>query len=447
MQGIPAGSRLVRLFLLTVTPLVSVNTGCSGGGSYPNRPILLICPWAAGGGSDRIARQAAALLQRELGVNVDVQNTTGGEGVTGHSAGALSTPDGYTLTLMTVEINMLRWRGRTKLSYRDFEPVLLLNRDPAGIFVHRDAPWRSLKELEAEIRAKPGLLRASGTASGGIWHLALAGWLQTAGLKPSDVTWVASTGSTPALRDLLARGIEAVACSPAEAKTMVKNGDIRCLGVMAEVRHPLFPEVPTFRELGVDWAMGAWRGIGAPLGTPKRVLDVLVPALEKVALSEAYKTYMDNEGFGMACEGPAAFSTTLERTDVLMKNLLTQEAFRSLSRSAIGAMLFPSVLGAGLLAVLLGLFFAKEKAVVNVPATTGARWRFAGAAAWVLGYMVLSGPLGYLLTTALLVFVLFWRLGTRPLPAALGAAALALSTYLLFAKILHVALPRGIQGF
>jgi tripartite-type tricarboxylate transporter receptor subunit TctC len=244
------GSALLALLL----------AGCSGGDAYPNRPILLVCPWAANGGSDRVARQVAMLLERDLKVNVNVKNATGGEGVTGHGEGAGAKPDGYTLTLMTVEINMLRWRGRTKLSYKDFEPAVLLNRDPAGLFVRLDAPWRSLKELEADIRRAPGTLRASGTALGAIWHLALAGWLAEAGLKPADAIWVASQGSTPALRDLLAKGVEMVCCSLPEAKTLMLAGELRCLGVMSDARQPLFPDVPTFAEQGVAWTMEGWRG-------------------------------------------------------------------------------------------------------------------------------------------------------------------------------------------
>ncbi|HEY6548736.1 MAG TPA: tripartite tricarboxylate transporter substrate binding protein, partial [Vicinamibacteria bacterium] len=296
--------------------------GCSRGGAYPSRPILLVCPWAANGGSDRVARQVAVLLEQDLKVNVNVVNATGGEGVTGHGQGASAAPDGYTLTLMTVEINMLRWRGRTKLSYRDFEPVVLMNRDPASVFVRRDAPWKTLGELASAVRNGPGSLRASGTALGGIWHLALAGWLGEVGLRPTDVVWVASQGSTPALRDLLAGGVEMVVCSMAEARTLLLAGEIRSLGVMGEARSPLFPDVPTLAEEGVSWTMGAWRGIGVPRGTPRKVRDVLEPALLRVVRSERFLEYMKTEGFGAEALGPAEFAKSMEETDVRMKGLL-----------------------------------------------------------------------------------------------------------------------------
>src|SRR5437773_9256849 len=122
-----------------VLTLALALVACSGERRFPQAPILIVCPWAAGGGSDRVARQMAALLEQDLGVPVNVVNATGGDGVTGHSRGALSRPDGYTLTLITIEIATLHWRGMTSISQRDFAPVGLVNRDAGAIFVRADA--------------------------------------------------------------------------------------------------------------------------------------------------------------------------------------------------------------------------------------------------------------------------------------------------------------------
>src|SRR5687768_3392103 len=97
-------------YLLTLL-LLAAQTGCRDAEEFPSRPIMLICPWAAGGGTDRVSRQVAAILEDELDIPVNVVNATGGGGVTGHSRGASAPPDGYTLTMITVELNMLRHRG------------------------------------------------------------------------------------------------------------------------------------------------------------------------------------------------------------------------------------------------------------------------------------------------------------------------------------------------
>ncbi|MFI5217825.1 MAG: tripartite tricarboxylate transporter substrate binding protein, partial [Candidatus Limnocylindria bacterium] len=236
---------------------------CAREDRFPEAPILIVCPWAAGGGSDRVARQMAVLLEQDLGVPVNVVNATGGDGVTGHSRGALARPDGYTLTLVTSEIASLHWRGMTSVSHSDFAPVGLVNRDAGAIFVRADAPWRTLRDLEQAIRQAPGRLRASGTSTAGIWHLALAGWLSAVGLQPNDVTWVSIPGSAPSLQELSAGGLDLVACSLPEAQALLSSGRIRSLGVMGEARLPQFPDVPTFREQGVDWTMGAFRALAA----------------------------------------------------------------------------------------------------------------------------------------------------------------------------------------
>ena len=102
---------------------------------YPERPITLICPWGAGGGTDATARIVASVLERDLGVPVNVVNRTGGSGVVGHSAIATAAPDGYTLGIITVEIGMMHWQGLTELSYKNYTPLALMNEDPAGIQV------------------------------------------------------------------------------------------------------------------------------------------------------------------------------------------------------------------------------------------------------------------------------------------------------------------------
>ena len=244
--------------------------GCLPSEGYPTRPILIICPWSWGGGTDRVSRQLAAFLEEELQVPVSVVNATGGAGVTGHYRGAKARPDGHTLTLMTIELNMLHWRKLTNLTWRDFRPVMLINRDAAALFVRQDSEWSSLAELEEAIRKSPGEIKASGTATGGIWHLAMAGWLEAVGLPADALAWVPNNGAGPSLQKLLSRDITVVCCSLPEARAQLRAGQVRCLGVMADSRVPAYGDVPTLREQGTDWSMGGWRGVGVPSGTPDR---------------------------------------------------------------------------------------------------------------------------------------------------------------------------------
>ena len=151
---------------------------------YPERPITVIVPWGAGGGTDATARILASLLESRLGVPVSVVNRTGGSGVVGHSAIATAAPDGYTLGIVTVEIGMMHWQGLTELTYEDYTPLALYNEDPAGLQVRADSEWTTAQAVLDAVKASPGEHKASGTGQGGIWHLALAGMLAEAGDRP-----------------------------------------------------------------------------------------------------------------------------------------------------------------------------------------------------------------------------------------------------------------------
>src|SRR5213079_2893488 len=191
---------------------------------YPQRPVQLIVPWGAGGGTDATARIIASLLERELKQPINVVNRTGGSGVVGHQAIASAPPDGYTIGLITVEIGMMHWQGLTEISGASYTPIGLVNADPAGVEVRADAPYKDVKDLVAAVKANPGKFKASGTGQGGIWHLALAGLLKDQGLDPAAVPWVPSNGAAPGLQDLVSGGVEVVPCSIPEARSLIDAG-------------------------------------------------------------------------------------------------------------------------------------------------------------------------------------------------------------------------------
>src|SRR5687768_9061998 len=159
---------------------------------FPVRPITFLVPWGAGGGTDSVARIMAAALERDLGKPVNVVNRTGGSGVVGHQAIASARPDGYTLGIVTVEIAMMHHQGLTDLTGAAFTPLGSVNFDGGAIQVRADSPYRTLGDLLQAIRSNPGKLNASGTAQGGIWHVALAGLLDEQRIPPASVVWVPS---------------------------------------------------------------------------------------------------------------------------------------------------------------------------------------------------------------------------------------------------------------
>jgi tripartite-type tricarboxylate transporter receptor subunit TctC len=284
--------------------------------AYPERPITIIVPWAAGGGTDATARIIGSLLEKELGQPVNVVNRTGGSGVVGHEAIAAAAPDGYTLGLATVEIGMLHWQGLTQRDYKDYTPIALMNLDPAGVQVRADAPYKTVNDLLDDIKKNPGKFKASGTGQGGIWHLAIAGMLDSANIDPSTVRWVPSQGAAPGLQDLVAGGVEIVPCSLPEARSLIDAGRVKSIAIMNPERNPTFPNVPTLAEqTSSQWAIGAWRGIVGPKGMPADVTKRLTDALDKIYKGKEYNDFMNQRGFGVKFAAGEEFLAFWRKSD------------------------------------------------------------------------------------------------------------------------------------
>ncbi|MBS4044824.1 MAG: tripartite tricarboxylate transporter substrate binding protein [Alphaproteobacteria bacterium] len=315
----------MRGFKALVTGLVAgaAMLAAAGAQAYPDRPITMIVPWGAGGGTDATARIIASLMEKELKQPVNVVNRTGGSGVVGHSAIAQAPADGYTIGMITVEIAMMHWQGLTELNPSSYTPIALVNADPAGVQVAADAPYKNVKELLAAVKANPGKFKASGTGQGGIWHLALAGLLRDQGIDPASVAWVPSNGAAPGLQDMVAGGVQIAPVSLPEARALIEAGKVKSLAIMDPKPSALFPKVPTLKsETGSDWTMAAWRGIAAPKGLPKDVADKLTAVVKKVYDSKDYQDFMAQRGFGIIWAGPEDYAKFMAKSDSDMGTIM-----------------------------------------------------------------------------------------------------------------------------
>ncbi|MBE7417177.1 MAG: tripartite tricarboxylate transporter substrate binding protein [Ideonella sp.] len=284
--------------------------------AYPERPITLIVPWGAGGGTDAVARILASLMEKDLGQPINVVNRTGGSGVVGHQAIAAAPPDGYTIGIITVEIGMMHHQGLTDLSGASYTPIALVNADPSGVQVRADAPYKNINDLVAAIKANPGKFKASGTGQGGIWHLAIAGFLRDQKVDPAALPWVPSNGAAPGLNDLVAGGVEVVPCSLPEARALIEAGKVKSLAVMDPNPAVLFPKVPTLKAaIGSNWTMAAWRGIAAPKGLPADIQAKLLASLKKAHDSKEFKEFMTNRGFGVLWAPAGEFASFMAKSD------------------------------------------------------------------------------------------------------------------------------------
>ena len=314
----PGSKRRTLLAALTASALglgaLAASTPAQA--AWPDRPITMVVPWGAGGGTDAVARFIAAELEKELKQPINVVNRIGGSGVVGHQAIASAKPDGYTIGIATVEIAMMKHAGLTKLGPADFTALGLMNYDPNAVFVREDSPIKTAKDLLEAVKANPGKLKASGTGQGGIWHLGLAGMLVDAKLAGNAIGWVPSQGAAPGLQDLLAGGIDFASCSLPEARALVDAKRVRPLLLMADKPDVVFPDVPLLNtQIDTKWVNGAWRGIVGPKGLPADISKTLEAALKKVSDSSAYQDFLKQRGFGSLYANGADFAAFMAKDD------------------------------------------------------------------------------------------------------------------------------------
>jgi len=290
--------------------------------AFPAKNLQIICPWGAGGGTDRISRFFANSLKDELGYNCIVVNRTGGSGAVGHRAGADADSDGHTIAMITAELSTMHQLGISDITFQDYQPLLQINGDPAAILVPSDSKYNSLESFLAAVKSNPGTLKMSGTATGGTWDLARVGLFQKSGLSKDDVIWVPTKGSAESIQLLLGGHLDAVCCSLPEAALQLNAGQLAGIAVMAETRDESFPDIPSAKEQGVDWVSIGWRGFATQKETPQHVVEKLQAAMSKIANGSEYKSFMNEQGFRIDIKVGEEFTTFLSDQDVQWKEVL-----------------------------------------------------------------------------------------------------------------------------
>lgn len=280
--------------------------------AWPERPVNLVVPWAAGGGTDAIARIIAAALQAEYGRPVNVVNRPGAGGVLGHTEIANAAADGHTIGLATAEITTYRALGTGQVGHDSITPIALMNFDAAAFNVRADSPWQTLGQALEAIKANPGRFKVTGFPAGAAYHIAFGALLQQVGIPVATVPLVPGQGAAPGFQELAAGGVEITASSVPEGTAMRDAGRIRTLAVFSEARLAAFPTIPTVKEaIGIDFAGGTWRGLAGPARLNAEATARLVASAERIYGSEEYRKFMADRGFGLQFAKGAEFGTFL----------------------------------------------------------------------------------------------------------------------------------------
>lgn len=286
---------------------------------YPTRPIEVIVPSSAGGGTDVMARIFADAAKKNVPQPLIVVNKPGAGGGIGMTEAQRAPADGYKIGVIISELAIIPHLNMTKVTTADFIPIARLNGDPGVIAVRAESPYQTIDDLLAAARKQEGAVSMGNAGTGTIWHLAAAAVEQKTQVRFNHVPF---QGAAPSVGALVGGHVDAITVSPAEIGSHVAAGKVRVLVAMAERRLPApYDKVVTFKEKGVDLVVGTWRGLGVPLNTPPEVVKYLRDATRKTAEDPAFRdallranlqpAYMDGEQFQVFMNGQSAYFKSL----------------------------------------------------------------------------------------------------------------------------------------
>jgi tripartite-type tricarboxylate transporter receptor subunit TctC len=303
----------MRRFLVLILALFAIPAQAR---DYPNRTVEIVVPFAAGGGTDLIARLLAERLSESLGVRIVTINRPGASTNIGTAAVANAPADGHTLLLTSISFaaNPSLYR-RISYSQNDFAPIVLIANSPSILVVTPSLPVNSVRELIAHLKAHPGELNFASYGAGSGPHLA-AGLLQDiTGTKMQHVPY---GGGNPATLAVLRGDVQMLLAGSLAVLPMIQSGNLKPLAIAAEARAAALPNVPTFREQGIAYLTGTWFGLLAPAKTPPAIVAKLNRDVNATLRSDAVRARIAEQGADVIGGSPEDFARFLrEETERL----------------------------------------------------------------------------------------------------------------------------------
>ncbi|WP_151448909.1 Bug family tripartite tricarboxylate transporter substrate binding protein [Lacisediminimonas profundi] len=303
---------MMRKILLTavMAGLAFSNTAGAQSNDYPNRPIRIIVPFAAGGNTDVVARVTAQYLTQSLGQTVIVENKAGAGGMIATEYVAKAAPDGYTLLMSSTGPHTISPSLMAKINYdpvKDLAPVSNVSSNALVLLVNPSVPATSVKELIALAKAQPGKLSFGSAGIGGTTHLSAEMFKSMAGV---NILHVPYKGGAPATAAALAGEVAITFANLSDALPQMKAGKLRALAVTSAARQPQAPDLPTIAEAGLPgYQCIVWNGLVAPGGTPADIVNKLSAAVQKITRTPAFQEKMTQIGSVPIGDTPEQFRT------------------------------------------------------------------------------------------------------------------------------------------
>lgn len=292
---------------------------------YPSKAVSLIVPFPAGGRTDLIGRIVAQHLSAPLGSTVVVVNKPGASSVLGSQEVSQALPDGYVLGFFSTSFVTAQYTVSTPIVAKDYDLLAIVNEDPMAVAVNESAPWKSLKELVAQARREPSKLKI-GMIPGASAQIFAGALAKKAGIQFINVPFKGDADGAVAL----AGGhIDVHVAVPVSYQALVAAKKVRVIAVGAEERSPLYREIPTFRENGIDLVIGAFHGVYAPRGLPAGVRETIVAALEKSMNSKELIEQMSKAGAGVLFRKGEAANAYLAQQDATYRQVIDDLGMRA----------------------------------------------------------------------------------------------------------------------
>jgi tripartite-type tricarboxylate transporter receptor subunit TctC len=297
--------------------------------AYPNRTVKLQVPFAPGGTTDIVARVIAEPLGKALGQSVIVENKAGGGGVVGANETAKASPDGYSLGVATVSTTAANPAINTKIPYNpitDFTPIINIAATPNVIAVHPSFPAHDYKGFVAELKKNPGKYSYSSSGTGGIGHLQTELWKGLAGVF---ITHIPYRGAGPALNDTVAGQVPIIFDNMPSAMPFIQTGKLIPIVVAAPQRLPQLPNVPTFKEVGLEPVNRmAYYGIYGPKNLPKEVVDKVSAGVKKALQDPAVVKRIQDTGSLVVANTPEEFAAQIKAEYEVYKKVVDTQKLK-----------------------------------------------------------------------------------------------------------------------
>jgi len=317
--------KVIIVFAVLFTLVPGVSNYPAGATDYPTRDITFIVPYVTGGSADPISRMFVTQLEKTLKAGINVVNKPGGTSTIGCGFVVRANPDGYTIGMGSNSALSHQPLVNTGLAYKtpdDYQSIVKLGDMPAILAVRADAPWKTFEEFMADVRKKPGEIRAGNSGVGSIPDLIIRQLNKAAGVKIRPMPF--SGGGGEAVIALLGGRIEAFNCYSASVVSFVKAGKVRVLGVYKKGKFDLFPEATPIGD-SYDATLTAMFSVIAPKGMPKDVLDKLVNASMQAVKTPEFIAFTKSNGYVPEAKGPDGVKKELEDYMVVMAELIKDD--------------------------------------------------------------------------------------------------------------------------